>query len=106
MASPTQSVDPAVIEQKIGIAFGAVGGVVTAGMIHLGNKLGLYRALAGAGPLTSAQLATRAGAAERFVREWLLQQAASGIVESCGDDTFELGPESAMVFADANNPAS
>ena len=51
-------------------------------MVSLGDKLGLYRALAGAGPLTSAELAQRAGCAERYVREWLGSQVAAAYVLS------------------------
>ena len=57
-------------------------GDVTAGymgvMVSLGSKLGLYKALAGAGPLSSKEVAKRAGCAERYVREWLNAQAAGG----------------------------
>ena len=47
----------------------------------MGDKLGLYRALAGAGPLSPAEVAQRSGVAERYVREWLNAQAAGGLVE-------------------------
>ena len=106
VTAPTMEVNPEVIEQKIGVVFGALGGMVTSTMIHIGNELGLYRAMAGKGPITAARLAADAGLIERFVSEWLAQQAASGIVESRGGGLFELGPESALVFADENNPAS
>jgi 2-polyprenyl-3-methyl-5-hydroxy-6-metoxy-1,4-benzoquinol methylase len=56
--------------------------------------------MAGAGPVTSAELAAKAGLAERFVREWLYQQTASGIIDHAGSERFELGPEASMVFAD------
>jgi hypothetical protein len=53
-------------------------GAVTAGMIHLGDRLGLYRALANAdGPMTSADLAATVGLHERWVREWACNQAAA-----------------------------
>ena len=106
MTAQTMEVNPEVIEQKIGVVFGALGGLVTSSMIHVGHELGLYRAMAGKGPITAARLAADAGLIERFVGEWLAQQAASGIVESRGGGLFELSPESALVFADENNPAS
>ena len=67
-------------------------------MIHLGDRLGLYRAMDGAGPLTPAELAQRAGGlAERWVQEWLRGQAAAKLVDYRGDDRFELTPTGAAV---------
>jgi SAM-dependent methyltransferase len=54
--------------------------------VHIGDRLGLYRALADRGPLTSSELAEAAGIHERYAREWLEQQAASGILEAEGGD--------------------
>lgn len=74
-------------------------------MISLGHRLGLYRALAGAGPLSARETATRAGCAERYVREWLNSQVASGYVGyHAVSDTYELSPEQAMVLADEESP--
>ena len=71
----------------------------------LGDQLGLYRELAAGGALTSAQLAERTGTAERYVREWLAAQAASGYIEyDASAKTFEMLPEQAMVFAQADSP--
>src|SRR3712207_4316251 len=70
-------------------------------MASLGDRLGLYRAMAGAGPLTSAELAERAGCAERYVREWLGSQVAGAYVEyDPATETYELPPEHAAVLAD------
>jgi SAM-dependent methyltransferase len=74
-------------------------------MVSLGDKLGLYRALAGAGPLTSAELAERAGCAERYVREWLGSQVAAAYVDyDPGTETYELPAEHAAVLADPDSP--
>ena len=74
-------------------------------MVSLGHKLGLYRALAGAGPLSAAELAARAGCAERYVREWLNAQAASGYLEYHAlSDTYELSAAQAAVLADEDSP--
>lgn len=74
-------------------------------MITLGNKLGLYKTLAGAGPLSAAEVAKRSTCAERYVREWLNSQAASGYVDyHPASDTYELAPEQAMVLADDESP--
>jgi SAM-dependent methyltransferase len=74
-------------------------------MISLGNKLGLYKAMAGAGPLSSREIARRADCAERYVREWLGSQVAGGYVDYHAiSDTYELTPEQAMVLANEDSP--
>jgi SAM-dependent methyltransferase len=74
-------------------------------MVSLGAKLGLYEAMAGAGPLSAREVAARAGCAERYVREWLNAQAASGYIGyHAGSDTYELAPEQATVLADEDSP--
>src|SRR5688572_6059987 len=79
----------------------AYGGV----LISVGDKLGLYKAMAGAGPLSSKELAKRAGCAERYVREWLNAQAAGGYVGyHAVSDTYELSPEQALLLADEESP--
>lgn len=69
-------------------------------LVHLGDRLGLYRAMAGAGALSSDEVAERTGLHERFVREWLLGQAAAGLVERHDDDRYELSDVQAAVLAD------
>jgi 2-polyprenyl-3-methyl-5-hydroxy-6-metoxy-1,4-benzoquinol methylase len=69
-------------------------------LVHLGDRLGLYRALDGAGPVTSTELAERTGLAERWLREWLKGQAAAKLLTYRGDDRFELTPVGAKVLAD------
>ncbi len=72
----------------------------------MGDKLGLYRALAGAGPLAPAELAERTGTAERYVREWLNAQAAGGYVEYDPDSgRYTLPPEQAVALTDPDSPA-
>jgi SAM-dependent methyltransferase len=91
----------ALLARAIGDLSAGYGGV----MISLGNKLGLFKAMAGAGPISSRELAARAGCAERYVREWLNAQAAGGYVDyHAGSDTNELSPEQAMVLADEDSP--
>jgi len=73
-------------------------------MVSLGHKLGLYKAMAGAGRLNSRQLAEKAGCAERYVREWLNSQAAGGYAQYHNEDeTYELTPEQALVLADSES---
>lgn len=90
--------------QQVG---GMLAGGATAAMMVLGDRVGLYAALAEAGPVTSTELAERAGLAERYVREWLSQQAAVGFVLYSPDgETFTLPPEHAAVLATDDSPAS
>ena len=107
MTAPTA---PQIDFEKAGalaeLAFGFLGGAVNGGMIYLGDRLGLYQLMAGAGPLTSEELAAKAGLSERWVREWLRNQGGAGVLEYRGDGRFELSPEGALVFADESTPAS
>jgi hypothetical protein len=75
-------------------------GEVVSLMVHLGDRLGLYQALAGAGPFTAPDLAARTALDERWLLEWLRCQAAAGLVDSSDGETFALSPEAACVLAD------
>ncbi|TCL70315.1 class I SAM-dependent methyltransferase [Rhizobium sp. BK251] len=91
----------AMIARAIGDLSAGYGGV----MVSIGNRLGLYKAMAGAGPLSSRELATRTGCGERYVREWLGSQVAGGYVTYHAiSDTYELSPEQTLVLADENSP--
>jgi 2-polyprenyl-3-methyl-5-hydroxy-6-metoxy-1,4-benzoquinol methylase len=86
-------------------AVGDFGSILTGALVVLGDRLDLYRHLADADrPLTSAELATAAGCAERYVREWLNGQAASGYV-TYTDGRYALDEEQATVFTDESSPA-
>jgi len=85
---------------------GDFGAMLAGSMAVIGDKLGLYRAMAGAGPLTAAELADRTGTTERYVREWLCAQAAAGYVEAVDEEHFELPTEHAIALADETSPAS
>ncbi len=90
--------------QQVG---GMLIGGATAALMVVGDRTGLYAAMARCGPVTPTELAVTCGLAVRYVQEWLAQQAAAGIVEydpSAG--TFTLPPEHAMVLADDASPAS
>ena len=74
-------------------------------MVSLGHKLGLYRAMAGAGPLSSSEVARRSGCGERYVREWLNAQVAGGYVDYHPiSSTYELTPEQATILAEETSP--
>ena len=99
------ALDQAKLEAFVGQAVLDMGAAVSGLLLHLGDRLGLYKAMAGAGPMTSAELAERTGTAERYVREWLANQAAGGYVRYDPDHgTFELPAEHAMVLADEGSP--
>jgi 2-polyprenyl-3-methyl-5-hydroxy-6-metoxy-1,4-benzoquinol methylase len=83
-----------------------VGATLNTALVVMGDKLGLYRALAEAGPLSPADLAARTGTAERYVREWLNAQAAGGYVTYDPDGgRYTLPPEQAMALTDPDSPA-
>lgn len=91
----------AFVEKAVGDLSAGYGGV----MVSLGDKLGLYKAMAGAGPLSSDELAVRTGCAERYVREWLNAQVAGGYaLYHPASGAYELTPEQAMVLADDTSP--
>jgi SAM-dependent methyltransferase len=74
-------------------------------MVSLGDRLGLYDALSGAGALSSAEVAGRSGCAERYVREWLNSQVAAGYIEYDPDtERYTLPPEHAAVLSDRESP--
>jgi SAM-dependent methyltransferase len=98
-------IDSAKLDAVVGRAIGDISAGYGGVMISLGNKLGLYKAMAGAGPQSSREVAARAGCAERYVREWLGSQVAGGYVDyHAGSDTYELTPEQAMVLANEESP--
>ena len=102
--SPPREIDFDRLKEYAKLLFGHLGGAVTAGMVHLGDRLGLYRALA-EGPATSVELAARSGLDERWVREWLRQQGAAGLLEWDADERFSLSPEAEATLANESHPA-
>jgi SAM-dependent methyltransferase len=102
----TRAVDPQKLEQFVFGAVDEVGAGLNAALVVMGDKLGLYRAPASAGPLTSAELASRTGTSERYVREWLNAQAAGGYVQhDAASATYTLPPEQAVALTDETSPA-
>ena len=82
-----------------------VGAMANASLIRLGDRLSLYKTLASKGPMTAAELAAASGTTERYIREWLAAQAASGYVDyDSASATFSMNAEQAMVFADEDSP--
>src|SRR3982750_2772559 len=95
---------PVDVDKLMAFVFRAVdevGATLNAALVVMGDKLGLYRAMAGAGPLTPDELAERTGTAERYVREWLCNQAAGGYVEyDPSTGRYSLPPEQAVALTD------
>lgn len=96
-------------QDKLGSLLGKMvtelGAAANASLVMLGDKLGLFTALAERGPMTAQDLASATGTRERYVREWLSAQAASGFV-TYEDEKFSLSPEQAAVFADSDSPVN
>src|SRR5437773_6768838 len=100
------AIDGAKLEEFVFRAVDEVGATLNAALVVMGDKLGLYRELAGAGPLTPTELAERTGTAERYVREWLNAQAAGGYVEyEPASGRYTLPPEQALALTDSESPA-
>src|SRR3954462_6807598 len=100
------TIDGAKLEQFVFRAVDEVGATLNTALVVMGDKLGLYRALAGAGPLTPDELAQRTDTAERYVREWLNNQAAGGYVEYDPESgRHARPPEQAMALTDETSPA-
>lgn len=92
--------------QLMGQAIVEVGGVLNAGLILMGERLGLYKALAASGPMTPEQLAQKTGTNERYVREWLAAQAAGGFVTFDSiTQRYSLSEEQAFTLAQEDSPA-
>ena len=104
--SPLSTPDPDRLKAYSLKLFGYMNGATISMMVHLGDRLGLYAALADAGALSSRELALETGLDERWVREWLYGQGASGLLESHDGERFSLSPEGKAVLVDENHPAN
>src|SRR5687768_14131870 len=89
----------------LGKVVGDFGAIASSALVVLGDKLGLYRAMAQFGPMNSTELAQKTETQERYVREWLINQAASGYVEyDSRTGRYSLTPEQATALTDDNSP--
>lgn len=104
-AQPVHTPDPDKLQAFMGKMVGDMSAAISGALVVLGDRLGLYRALAEIGPASSQDLANRTGLAERYIREWLAAQAASGFVDyDPAGDAFSMSPEQAMALADRDSP--
>jgi len=106
MAVQTKAIDESKLNAFLGQVIGELGATVNAGLIVIGDRLGLYKAMADGRPVTSQELAEKTGTSERYVREWLNAQAAGGFVTyDPQSQRYTLPAEQAMALADEDSPA-
>lgn len=115
-AADQHAVDPDALMELIGQVIADAGGALILPLALLGDRLGLFSALAGGAPATAAQLAERTGLAERYLREWLLAMAAAGYVSYDGSQAgangdrsaasarYRLSPEQTQAFTNPDSP--
>jgi SAM-dependent methyltransferase len=99
------SIDPARVDELVQKAVGDFGSVLVSALIVVGDRLGLFRAMADGQPVTSQSLAARTNTHERNVREWLNALSAAGYVDYDGDGQYRLAPEQALLFTVDDSPA-
>jgi 2-polyprenyl-3-methyl-5-hydroxy-6-metoxy-1,4-benzoquinol methylase len=100
------ALDEAKLNQFLGQAVGEMGAAMNAALVIIGDKLGLYKAMAGAGALSPAEVAAKTGTNERYVQEWLNAQAAGGFVTyDPQTHRYTLPEEQAFALANDNSPA-
>src|ERR1700759_3237847 len=98
-------IDDKKLQQFLGKMLIDLGAAISVPLVRIGVRLGLYKAMPGAGPMTSAEFADKANISERYAREWLAQNAASGyLTYDPASRRFELPPEQAMVLAKEESP--
>jgi SAM-dependent methyltransferase len=98
-------IDEAKLQQFMGKMVGDMGAAMGAALVYVGDRLGLYKTMAGAEPISSEELARRTRTDERYVREWLAAQAAAGYVQyDPASERYKLSPEQELVFAVEGSP--
>ena len=104
MGSAATTIDPDKLMNFMGKLVADLGAMVSIGPMRLGEKLGLYQTLAQSGPMTPAELAQATNTFERYVREWLCAQAASGFVDyDSATGKFSMNPEQRAALADPSS---
>ena len=104
-AGQAQSINEDKMNAFLGKVVGDFGASLSSALVYIGQKLGLYKAMSEAGPLTPAELAQRTNTSERYVREWLINQAAGGYAEYDSESgRYSLTPEQATALTDEQSP--
>ena len=98
-------IDSAKVDELVQKAVGDFGAVLVSSLVVVGDRLGLFRAMADGQPVTSDELAGRTGTNERNVREWLNALSAAGYVTYAGEGRYRLGAEQALLFTAEDSPA-
>jgi 2-polyprenyl-3-methyl-5-hydroxy-6-metoxy-1,4-benzoquinol methylase len=105
----TRQPDPDLLNGFVGQMIGDLGATISAGLVLIGDQLGIYRAMADGTPVTAEALAERTGLSATYLRPWLANQAAAGYVthhpDSAGIDWYALSPEQAAALANPDSPA-
>jgi len=105
MSASAQPVSETKLHEFMMKAVGEMGAAMNAALILVGDKLGIYKAMAGAGPMTSEEIAVKTKTHERYVREWLAAQSAGGFITyDSSTKKYTLPPEQALALADENSP--
>ena len=104
-AVPSREINEDKMHQFLGKVVGDFGASLGSSLAYLGQKLGLYKAVAEAGSVTPAELAQQTNTNERYVREWLVNQAAGGYVDyDPATGRYSLSPEQQVALTDENSP--
>lgn len=104
-ASPERTINEDKMHAFLGKVVGDFGASLSSSLVYIGQKLGLYQALAASESVTPAELAAKTSTNERYVREWLVNQAASGYIEyDAATGRYSLSPEQAAALTDENSP--
>jgi SAM-dependent methyltransferase len=104
-ASQSHSINEDKMNAFLGKVVGDFGASLSSALVYIGQKLGLYKAMSDAGPVTPAELAQRTNTNERYVREWLINQAASGYAEYDPESgCYSLTPEQSVALTDEQSP--
>jgi len=104
-AAPERTINEDKMHAFLGKVVGDFGAALSSSLVYIGQKLGLYKALASGEAVTPTELAEKTSTNERYVREWLINQAASGYVEyDPASGRFSLAPEQAMALTDESSP--
>src|ERR1051326_8080869 len=102
---PSREINEDKMHQFLGKVVGDFVASLSSSLAYIGQKLGLYKALAADGPLTPAELAQKTNTNERYVREWLVNQGAGGYVEyDTESGRYSLSPEQAVALTDEQSP--
>src|SRR6185436_14737131 len=104
-AKPKPKINQQKLEAFLGKIVGDLGAALSANLTHIGDRLGIYKEMERSGAVTSEELAIRMELSERYIREWLLNQAASGYVEYDAESRkYRLTVEQAAALADEESP--